>query len=208
MSGPSAVAQRPSTKRKMQDILEAARAEFFANGFAAASIEAIAGRAEVSKVTIYNHFGDKEKLFGEMLRGYVEQISANFQISHLDNQTLREILISAGLQMLEFMTQEKMIRFERMLGAEINRDPKLGKFFLENGPRALLRSLAEMIEAAAKRGEIDSDDLARSAEMFPSLVIGRMEMMMRYGWKPGLTPEDRRIRVERAVDDWLAIHKK
>ena len=43
---------RPSSQRKIAKILAAARTEFFANGFAGASIEAIAALAEVSKVTI------------------------------------------------------------------------------------------------------------------------------------------------------------
>ncbi|NQV95007.1 MAG: helix-turn-helix transcriptional regulator, partial [Sphingomonadales bacterium] len=53
-------ADRPSSQRKIANIIAAARAEFLAHGFSASSIEAIAARAEVSKVTIYNWFDNKE----------------------------------------------------------------------------------------------------------------------------------------------------
>ena len=109
--------------------------------------------------------------------------------------------------MLGFLTQEKMIRFERMLGAEVNRDPKIGAYFLEEGPRSLLNSLEQLLKAAIKRGEIQSDDVAYSAEMFPSLVMGRLDMMMRYGWKLDLSEERLIKRVEQAVNIWMRIHQ-
>ncbi len=48
---------------KREGIILAAKKAFFDHGYAGASIEAIAGEAGVSKVTIYNHFGDKRALF-------------------------------------------------------------------------------------------------------------------------------------------------
>lgn len=207
MNKQKTLAPRPSSQRKMDNILEAARSEFFDSGFAAASIESIAAKASVSKVTIYNHYGDKENLFGEMMKSYVARIRNKFEIANLEQKALHEILTGAALDMLDFLTQEKMIRFERMLGAEVNRDPHIGSFFLENGPRYLLNSLANLLEASIKKGEIQSDDISYSAEMFPSLVMGRMDMMMRYGWKPKLTAAAKDERVKKAVDIWMKIHK-
>lgn len=207
MNHPKFMTHRPSTQRKMEDILEAAKAEFLACGFASASIEAIAARAGVSKVTIYNHYGDKENLFGETLRSYIAKMQENFQIENLEQKSLRDILIGAGVDMLGFLTEDKMIRFERMLGAEVNRDPKIGSYFLEKCPRSLLASLTELLKAAVERGEIQSDDLTYSAEIFPSLIMGRLELMMRYGWEPDLTSGSIRLRVQKAVDSWMKIHK-
>lgn len=200
-------ARRPSTQRKIEDILEAARSEFFDCGFAAASIESIAAKAKVSKVTIYNHYGDKNGLFGEMLKSHVGRIRSKFEITNLEHSSLHDILMAAGMDMLDFLTQDKMIQFERMLGAEVNRDPKIGSFFLENGPRYLLDSLAELLSASIEKGEIQSKDVYYSAEMFPSLVMGRLDMMMRYGWDPELTVADKRDRVQKAIDCWMKIHQ-
>ncbi len=200
-------AHRPSTQRKMEDIMEAARSEFFDCGFAAASIEAIAAKAGVSKVTIYNHYGDKENLFGEMLKSHVGRIRNKFEIANLEHNSLHDILTGAGMDMLDFLTQNKMIQFERMLGAEVNRDPKIGSFFLESGPRYLLNSLAKLLTASVEKGEIQSEDVIYSAEMFPSLVMGRLDMMMRYGWDPKLTPAAKKDRVKQAVDAWMRIHQ-
>ena len=57
-----AEAAEKATKRR-QEILDAARQEFSAKGFAGTSMEAIARRARASKETLYSWFTNKEQLF-------------------------------------------------------------------------------------------------------------------------------------------------
>jgi AcrR family transcriptional regulator len=49
-------------------ILEAAYQLFYARGFSRISMDAVAASAGVTKRTLYNHFGSKDSLFGEMLK--------------------------------------------------------------------------------------------------------------------------------------------
>ena len=51
------------TEIKREQIVEAAVAEFKANGYRATSMDSIAATAQVSKRTVYNHFESKEQLF-------------------------------------------------------------------------------------------------------------------------------------------------
>src|SRR6478735_5681066 len=53
-AGPSA--------RKRQTILSAGRGLFLSNGYQGTSVDQIAASAEVSKQTVYKHFGDKQEL--------------------------------------------------------------------------------------------------------------------------------------------------
>ncbi|MEM7595548.1 MAG: TetR/AcrR family transcriptional regulator, partial [Cyanobacteria bacterium P01_A01_bin.83] len=48
---------------KTEAILTGAMKEFLANGYAATSMDKVAKTAQVSKATVYSHFGDKESLF-------------------------------------------------------------------------------------------------------------------------------------------------
>lgn len=198
---------RPTSQRKIADILTAARCEFFANGFSAASIEAIAARAGVSKVTVYSWFKNKENLFGEMVKAECSQMRKNFIVENLEGSSLRDILIFAAQGMLDFLMRDEMVRFERVLAAEVNRDPKIGEYFLDNGPRVLLCDLTNLLHVAIKGGEIQSDDVTASAEMFAGLIMGRMDLYLRYGQKITLTDEQKTQRVHRAVDAWLSIHQ-
>jgi AcrR family transcriptional regulator len=54
--------------RTRDRILEAAFVEFAAKGFVGARVDEIARRADVNKRMLYHYFGDKEGLFGVLLR--------------------------------------------------------------------------------------------------------------------------------------------
>ncbi|WP_373489792.1 TetR/AcrR family transcriptional regulator [Parasphingorhabdus sp.] len=198
---------RPSSQRKIAKILAAARVEFFANGFSATSIEAIAARAEVSKVTVYSWFQSKENLFGEVVKAECCDMSQNYVVENLQTMGLRETLILAAESMMNFVMRDEIVRFDRILAAEVNRDPKIGQYFLDNGPRALLGNLITLLQSSIDKGEIKSADPQSSAEMFAALVFGRIDVFLRYGEKISLTPEERRERAERAVDAWMLIHQ-
>jgi hypothetical protein len=71
MCGSSAAAKRSAARKagrpldaaKRRAIIDTAAHLFFHNGYAATAIEQVAADAGVSKVTIYNQFGDKRALF-------------------------------------------------------------------------------------------------------------------------------------------------
>lgn len=201
-------ADRPSSQRKIAKILAAARSEFFTAGFTGASIEAIAARAEVSKVTIYNWFKTKENLFAEVVKEQCRVMSETLVDENSKTRSLRETLLFTAENMLDTMMVEERIRFDRILAAEVNRDPKVGKYFLDNGPRMLLKNLMNLLKKSQERGEIQMTNLTWSAEMFVGLVLGRLDFFIRYGENFRLTTQERRERAERAVDAWMLIHKK
>lgn len=60
-------------ERTRKKIMEAARDEFAARGFAGARIESIAKRAGVAKQLLYHYFTSKAALFEETLRSKYEQ---------------------------------------------------------------------------------------------------------------------------------------
>ncbi len=55
-------------ERTRRRILDAALKEFSARGFAGARVSGIASRAKINKRMLYHYFGNKEKLFHEMLQ--------------------------------------------------------------------------------------------------------------------------------------------
>ncbi|MFE6779435.1 TetR/AcrR family transcriptional regulator [Streptomyces sp. NPDC057702] len=63
---------------KREAILRAAVAIFLREGYDRASVDAIAEEAGVSKQTIYNHFGGKERLFLAAVEGERHRVAARF----------------------------------------------------------------------------------------------------------------------------------
>ena len=80
------------TDLKRSAILKAAAAEFRAHGFEATSMDRIAAAAEVSKLTVYNHFPSKEELFTETIVGLFESSAALLELPYRSDLGLREQL--------------------------------------------------------------------------------------------------------------------
>jgi len=70
-------ARLPAAARRA-GIIEAADAEFAANGLAGTRLEAIAGRAGISHPRIVQMFGTKQKLFLEVVHAAFDRIGAAF----------------------------------------------------------------------------------------------------------------------------------
>jgi len=74
LTRPAATQRGPLPKRAA--ILDAASRVFAREGFAGASIDVIAAEAGVSRQTIYNQIGDKEKVFAAVVEDTTERANA------------------------------------------------------------------------------------------------------------------------------------
>jgi AcrR family transcriptional regulator len=68
--------ERPAKQMRRREILDAAFAEFARKGYAGASMEAIARRANASKETLYGWFENKETLFNTLMASRIEGIAS------------------------------------------------------------------------------------------------------------------------------------
>lgn len=172
---------RPRDPAKNDAILSAARESFLEKGFHASTIEDIAARAGVSKVTLYNRFGDKEALFEEMVRGEVGRMNALFEPSVDGPMPLADRLTAIGTALLEMLFEPDHVRFDRLISGEIAQSPKLAKRFFEAAPGKCRGALAAIIEAAAAAGEVEVDDAELAAEDLTSLWKGFCDFQLKLG---------------------------
>lgn len=114
---------RPRDPAKNDAIQSAARESFLEKGFHASTIEDIAARAGVSKVTLYNRFGDKEALFDAMVRGEVGRMNALFEPSMDEPMPLSDRLTAIGTALLEMLFEPDHVRFDRLISGEIAQSP-------------------------------------------------------------------------------------
>lgn len=190
---------------KREAILDAARDEFFTVGFAAASIEAIADAAKVSKVTIYNRFGGKEGLFSSVIERECSSMGVGLIDLVSDEGNLRERLIAFGQKAVEFLTMPHIIRFEKHIGAESEARPEIGELFLNAGPRRMQAKLTGLLERAVESGAIKRCDCTMAAGHLYGMMLGFDIFMARYATA---RPDTKRLQanVVHAVDRFLAAY--
>ncbi|MDJ0642309.1 MAG: TetR/AcrR family transcriptional regulator [Erythrobacter sp.] len=195
---------RPSDKAKRAAIVEAAAHSFFDVGFAATSIEQVAATAGVSKVTIYNQFGDKRALFAAAVELECEKMRGHFTLEAMPAGSIRNRLTVIGEAMFLFLSRPEMIQFERRIAAETVAEPVIGEAFLEAGPWRMKRAFSAFLDHASACGELDVPDSALAAEQFVSMCKGMGDLEQRFGVP--VSAQDSAKRIAGAVDVFLAAY--
>jgi TetR/AcrR family transcriptional repressor of mexJK operon len=160
--------------RKRRAILEAAAAVFLRNGYSGTSMDEIAALATVSKQTIYKHFGDKKRLFSEIVTSRVEEASDpvhNEVLALQDSGDIEADLRNLARQLLARVVHPQLMQLRRLVISEAGRFPELGRTFYERGPGRTISALAAVFEQLATRRVLNLDDPAIAAAHFNWLIM-------------------------------------
>ena len=195
---------RPADEAKREAIIAAATHMFFDVGYSATAIEQVAAHAGVSKVTVYNHFGDKRGLFVAAVESQCQQMRGYFSLEGAQSGDLRDRLIALGHAMIAFLSRPEMTRFELRIAAETEHEPSIGRSFLDAGPRNMRERFVMLLRHEVEQGRLVIDDLPLAAEQFVSMCRGFSDLERRFG--VAIDAERNRERIESAVDIFLKIY--
>jgi TetR/AcrR family transcriptional regulator of autoinduction and epiphytic fitness len=170
------------TDRKREAIIQAAIAEFRANGFEITSMDKIAATADVSKRTVYNHFPSKEELFAEILNQLWTRISAEPAVIYNREQPLREQLRQMLQAKVQMMADENFLTLARVAIAATIHSPERAQNMVERmGERE--EGLTVWIRAAQADGRLKPVDpefaahqvqgLLKTFGFWPQMSMGR-----------------------------------
>ena len=196
---------RPKDIAKHEAIIKAARSLFASQPFDLVTMEAVAARAGVSKMTVYSHFRDKETLF--------ETIVTLTSDSMIDAMTapaeggLRERLIAVGSAFLSVVLGTDICTMAHTLPPVLRANRMLADRFYAAGPGRVRAALAAIVEAAAARGDLTVDDAGHAADDLVSLWEGSMPAKISFGLAELSTPEEIGQRARRGTDVFLRAYK-
>ena len=167
----------PSRKTRLEEdrlaeLLDVAAEVFLAEGFAGASTNEIARRANSSKETFYSRFPNKESLFTAVIerrmKSVLEEVTTLLPREAPMEDTLREF----GSRFLRTVLSEKQIRLIRLISMESSRFPALGELFFQLGPKRGQAFLADYLAGQVQQHRLRDGDTARMAEHYMSLLSG------------------------------------
>lgn len=201
----------PRIERSRAAILDAATEQFAEHGYLGASIDDVAGRARVSKKTVYNVFGDKEQLFravvGQAIRTAEEYASGMAEalsgITEVEPQ-LRDAVVGMARTLLT----GPVIRLRRLLIAEVDRFPEFAGEYYRRAPDRMMGVLAGTLARLDGLGRLDIDDADRAAEHLAFLAVGAGldRALFRPTDRPAETLRTIDARANAGVDAFLAIY--
>lgn len=160
--------------RKREAILAAAREVFLQHGYAGAGMDDIATRAAVSKVTVYNHFADKERLFSEVVTQAINQAENQSHAlieSLAASDDLERDLRRFARQHLTVVLQPHLVQMRRVIIGEADRFPELARTWYQAGPQRGAATLARIFEELTRRGLLRMPDPALAAEHLNWLIL-------------------------------------
>lgn len=155
-------------KKARQRILEAATDSFQSLGYARTTTQGIADKAGVAEVTLFRHFGDKQKLF----QAVAQQIGGGVDFKMIEAQLSGDL--EADLRIISqqalrfFITQRDAIR---MLMFEAIHFPEM-RVALAQNPRGMIELLERYFQKQIDAGKLQTINPQVTAHALMSMLFG------------------------------------
>ncbi len=189
----------PASQQRRRDILLAGKKVFFAHGYQLASVDQIAAAAGTTKRTVYDHFGAKETLFTEVIAfaagQFVGLLPAAAELPRAPEDGIRAFI--AKLRAL--VVSPDIVRFQRLVIAEAERHPALGRALHDTAIAGGERVLADYLAACVADKRLPPQDTAVAARTLIELSIGAMRLRALMGLESAADARD-----EDALDQAIA----
>ena len=194
------------TDRKREAIIQAAIAEFRANGFDITSMDKIAATAGVSKRTVYNHFPSKEELFAEILNQLWARVTAEQETAYRPDRPLREQMRRMLMAKLQMLGDDNFLDLARVAIAATIHSPERAQNMVERmGKRE--EGLTVWIRAAQADGRLKPVDPEFAAQQIQGMLKSFAFWPQISMGLPGLSPEMQATVVDSALDMFLACYQ-
>jgi len=183
----------PRAKAKREQVLAGAQRVFLRDGFAAASTDAIAAEARVSKRTLYSYYPGKEELFADVLRRLTienpqTQVLASVEeMEPGDIGELREALIGLATKVVSTMMDPDYLAILRTIIADTHRFPQLGEIYRSTVPERGFRVFLGLMKRVRDRGIVDIPDAEVATRLFFGSIV--TYALLDGLFKPGERPQ-------------------
>lgn len=176
-------------ERRKSRVMEVATELFIQRGFAATSLVDIARGAGVATRTLYQHFGDKEAIFREVI--FARDAGAAVTRPTVEAQdTLFDALQRLGHYAYAVTYRDQSIGLMRLMIAESGRFPEFMRAVAISIFARFRRNFEKVFEALESASLIPPSNHARSAELFSDLMLGSHPIMAYTEWDSTAPSDD------------------
>lgn len=181
---------------KRAAILTAARRCFVADGFDA-NLDHVAEMADVSKMTIYNHFGSKEALFtaviDDALSEALDEAVTMVETTLSETSDLRSDLIAACRAWVAGIGSPEMLQLRNLVVGEFRRFPQLVAEWSEKGPQRFHPVIASALRRLVRSDRLTVPDVELAVLQLSGLVVSPTLVYGAYGQPPSPRRTDKLI---------------
>lgn len=180
---------RPKNEAKRKQILDAATTLFTENGYVETSMDNIAKLANVSKQTVYSHFGKKEELFSAA----IEQKCIAYDLSQMvfsEGDDLAEFLLELATRFFNLISSKEAMAVHKICAYESDSYPELSELFYRAGPEPLVKEVTELFAHLGHIGVLSIPQPRMAAVQFLSIMRGEAWLRLEFNLKEQLTSSE------------------
>ena len=163
---------RPVNEALGQTIVDAARELFVELGFQATTMDKVAERAKISKLSIYRHFENKEALFSTAIADGCHQFFAPQVLLEGVGGSVEDQLMAVGSSLLRTLLNPDVRSVEAMVMADKTNQKSLSKLHYEAGPVHVITQIETQLRQLHAKALLNVPDPLRSARLFAALFKG------------------------------------
>lgn len=162
---------RPANGALGQTIVDAATQLFVELGFQATTMDKVAQRAKISKLSIYRHFDSKEALFSAAIAAHCHQFSPQSLIEGVHGSA-EDQLIKVGSSLLRTLLSPDVLSVEAMIMLDKTNQKSLSRLHYEAGPAYVITQIESLLCQLHSNSVLSVPDPLRSARLFAALIKG------------------------------------
>lgn len=168
------------SEQKRAQVLEAAIELFCDKGYPHTSMEEVAKLANVSKQTVYSHFGSKDELFVASIesRCVFHGESESVLIDPLNPE--EELIAYAQMFSSIVLSQEALTVFRACI-ANLDSHPQLSDMYFQAGPMHTIEILSDYLQKMEKTGCYQFDNTRDCAVRLCMMLLGEMRLKLELG---------------------------
>lgn len=176
------------------------------------TLEAIAKRANVSRMTVYAHFGDKKTLFREVIKRQATTLAdalafpteASHDLGERKHDRLQQELTAFGTAFVKFLSRPDIKAWNRLRREEAKHFPDLARIFSQ-AASVVLDTLNSRLRLADERGELKVPDSATAARHLVGMLAS-LDVCSAIGLHEQPTAAMLRNHVEECVNTFLRAY--
>ena len=198
---------RPANEALRQTIVDAARELFVESGFQATTLDKVAQRAKISKLSIYRHFENKEALFSATIAAGCHQSFAPHALLEGIDGSVEEQLMAVGSSLLRTLMRPDVRSFEAMAMADKTNQNSSSRLHYEAGPAHVIAQIEALLRQLHANADLSVPDPLRSARLFAALFKGSdLVMIARFDQARAEDANGNESNCRSAVAKYVAAH--
>lgn len=158
-----------SADARRQAYIQAAQRLFFAHGYGATSMNAIAAAVGGSKTTLWSLFPSKLALFEAVVEAIVRDYGAALTVDLDSAPDVETGLIRMGDAIMDTIMSDAVTGIHRLVMGEAARVPELGRVMFERGPGPGMARFAGWLGGQMQAGTLKPGDPAVAAQQFSGM---------------------------------------